>query len=92
MEREEIKVKGLSEIRFSWIIFLIRLAGIPFKMKKMSIAYVIYMITVYICTCCMFLGLLVDVYIYRDDLCHVMLNIRSLTGIIAVVWIDFSCR
>jgi len=92
MEREETKVKGLSEIRFRWIIFFLRLAGIPFKMKKMSTVYVIYMITVIICTCSMCLGMFVDVYIYRDDLSHVMSSIRPLIGISGAVWIYFSCR
>ena len=50
MEREETKVKRLSEIRFIRIIFLLRLGGIPLKMKKISTVYVIYMVTVIICT------------------------------------------
>jgi hypothetical protein len=92
MEREETKVKELREIRFSWIIFFLRVAGIPFKMTKMSPFYVFYMVTVIICTCSMFLGMFVDVYIYRDDLNHVMSSIRPLIGISGVVWIYFSCR
>jgi len=50
METEETKVERLSEIRPSWIIFLLRLGGIPFKMKKMPILDEIYKITVIICT------------------------------------------
>ena len=92
MEGEGTKVKGLSEIRFSWIIFFLRLAGIPFKMKKMSTLYTIYMVTVITCTCSMFLGMFVDVYIHRDDLGHVMTTMRVLFGICSVVWIYFSCR
>jgi len=92
MEREETKVKGLSEIRFKWIIFFLRLGGIPFKMKKMSTVYVIYMITVTICSCSTFLGMFVDVYIHRDDLSHVMTTIRALTAMTNVLWIYFSCR
>jgi hypothetical protein len=92
MEREETKVMGLSEIRFCRIIFFLRLAGIPFKMKKMSTVYVIYMITVFICTCSTFLGMFVDVYIHRDDLGHAMTTIRALTGTTLAVWIYFSCR
>jgi hypothetical protein len=92
MERRGTKVKGLSEIRFSRIIFLFRLAGIPFKMKKISTVYVIYMITVIICSCSTFLGMFVDVYIHRDDLSHVMTNLRALTAMIDILWIYFSCR
>jgi hypothetical protein len=92
MEGEEKKVNGLSEIRFSWIIFFLRLAGIPFKMKKISSVYVIYMITANISTCSTFLGMFVDVYIHRHDLGHVMTNIRALTAVILLLRIYVSCR
>jgi hypothetical protein len=92
MEREEPKEKRLSEIRFRLIIFLLRVAGIPFKMKKMSTVYAIYMITLIVCTFSTFLGMFVDVYIHRDDLGHVMTNIRVSAGISSLVWIYFSCR
>ena len=92
METEETKVKGLSEDRFSSIIFLLRIAGIPFKMKEMSTVYIIYMVTVIIGTCSIFLGLFVDVYIHRDNLGHVMTTIRVLTGMTNILWIYFSCR
>jgi hypothetical protein len=88
----ETKVKGLSEIRFRWIIFFLRLAGISLKMEKMSTIYFIYMITVTICTCSTFLGMFVDVYIHRDDLGHAMTNIRVSIGMTSLVWIYFSCR
>jgi hypothetical protein len=92
MEKEETKVKGFSEIRFRWIIFFIRSAGIPFKMKKMSTLYAIYMITVIVFTCIMFLGMFVDVYLHGDDMRHITTNIRVLTGLATVIWIYFSCR
>ena len=92
MGRVETKVKVLSEIRFRWIIFFLRLEGIPFKMKKMSILYVIYMTTAITCTCSTFLGMCVEVYIHRDDLGHVMTTIRAITAMANFLWIYFSCR
>ena len=92
MEREETKVKGHSENRFSSIIFFLRLAGIPFKMRRMSTLYTIYMITVIICTYSTLIGMCVDVYIHRDDLTRVMTNLRILTALISFVWIYFFCR
>jgi len=92
MEKEEQKLKRLSDIRFSWIIFFLRLGGIPFKMKKMYTLYTIYMITVIICTYSTFVSMFVDVYIHRDDLGHVMTNLRILIGMISLAWIYFSCR
>jgi hypothetical protein len=92
MEREETKVKGQSEIRFRWIIFFLRLAGIPFKMQRMSTLYAIYMITVIICTCSTLLSMFVDVYVHRGDLGHVVKNIRISITVASLVWIYFSSR
>jgi hypothetical protein len=92
MEREETIIKGLSENRFSSVILFLRLGGIPFKMKNTSNLYIIYMVTVIICTCSTFLGLCVDVYLHRDDLGHVMTTVRVLSGMSSLVWIYFSCR
>ena len=92
MEREQLKGKRLSEIRYSWIIFFLRLAGIPFKMKIMSTLYATYMITVIICTYSTYVSMFVDVYIHRDDLGHVMTNLRVLLGLTSTVWTYFSYR
>jgi hypothetical protein len=92
MESENPKVKGLSESRFSLVIFLLRLAGIPLKMKKISTVYGIYMVTVIICSGSTYVGMIFDVYVHRNDLGHAMTNIRVLVGMTNVVWIYFACR
>jgi hypothetical protein len=92
MESENPKVNGLSESRFISIIFLLRLGGIPLKMKKISTVYAVYMITVIICSGSTYVGMFVDVYVHRNDLGHAMTNIRVLVGIMNVVWVYFSCR
>jgi len=92
MDNEGPQVKGLSNSRFGWIIFLLRVAGIPLKMKKMSTLYAIYMVTAISCSCTTCVGMFVDVYIYRDNLAHVMTNIRVLIGFTNVLWILFYCR
>jgi hypothetical protein len=92
MDNEVSKVNGLSKTRFSSIIFLLRLAGIPFKMKKMSTIYAIYMITVISCTCTACVGMFIDVYIHKEDLGHVMTNIRVSVAVTNVVWMFLYCR
>jgi hypothetical protein len=92
MEREETEVKELSEVLFRRIIFLFRLAGIPFKMKKISTLYFIYAVTVNFCSGSALLGLFVDAYLHRDDLGYVMTTIRLLSAMTSVVWIYISCR
>jgi len=92
MVAEETKEERLSEIRFSRIIFFLRLAGIPFKMKKMPTLYKIYMITVNICTYSSIIGMFIDMYIHRNDLVRVMKNLRILAAVTSLVWIYFVCR
>jgi hypothetical protein len=92
MDNKVPEVKALSYSRFGSTIFLLRLAGIPLKMKKTSIFYAIYMIAVITCTCTTFVGMLVDVYIHRDDLGHVMKNIRASIGIMNALCMIFYCR
>jgi len=92
MDNEVTEVKGLSISRFGSIIFLLRLAGIPFKMKKISTLYSLYMVTAISCSCTTFVGMLVDVYIHRDDLGHVMTNIRASITSTNILWIFFNCR
>jgi hypothetical protein len=92
MDNELPKVKEVSNDRFRSIIFLLRLAGIPFKMKKMSTIYAIYMITAISCSCTTFVGMFVDVYIHRDGLLHAMSNIRAAIGVTNSLWLLFYCR
>jgi len=92
MDNKVPEVKEMSNSRFGSIIFLLRLAGTPIKMKKMSTLYAIYMITVISCTCTTFVGMFADVYMYRDDLGHVMTNIRASFGFTNVLWMSFYCR
>jgi len=92
MDNKVPEVKGLSHRRFDSIIFLLRLAGIPIKMKNMSTIYAIYMVTAISCTCTTFGGMLFDVYIHSDDLEHVMTNIRISIACTNFLWILFYCR
>jgi hypothetical protein len=92
MDNELSKVKAPANTRFGSTVFLLRLAGIPFKMKKMSTIYAMYMITVISCTCITFVGMFVDVYIHRDDFGHAMTNIRMSIGFTNTMWLFFYCR
>jgi hypothetical protein len=87
-----MNLKGLLESRFHLVIFLFRIAGIPFKTKKISTIYAIYMITVFISASTTYLGMFVDVYIHREDLGHVMTTMRMLIGFTNVMWIYSCCR
>ena len=92
MNTAEQKVRGLSDNRFASIIFLLRLAGIPVKMKKISTIYAAYMITVIICTSITFIGMLADVNIHWDNLGSAMTSMRVLIPFTNFMWIFSYCR
>jgi len=92
MKTEEQKTKRLLESRFNSIIFLLRLAGIPLKMKKISNIYTMYMLTAIFSTCTTVLGMIVDVCIHRDDLGLIMKNIRVLIAVVNNLWIYAYAR
>jgi len=92
MNTRETKLNGLLNIRFASITFLFRLAGIPVKEKKISTIYFVYMITVIICSCCMFIGMSFDVYVHWDDLGRAMTTVRVLIPFTNYMWIFSNCR
>jgi hypothetical protein len=92
MEGEDTKENGLKESRFGSIIFLLRVAGIPFKMKKVSTVYAVYMITVIFFSCISFLGLLIDASIHRDDLGHTTQGVSVWIPMSNNLWIYIYCR
>jgi len=94
MSRKEIKLKGLSESRFGSMIFLFRMAGIPFKRNKVSTIYAIYMITfiVRVCATTTYLGMFIDVYVHREGLGLAMTTMRVLISCKNVMWIFSNCR
>jgi len=87
MKTEKTKLKGLSEIRFRSTIFLLRMAGIPFQMKKVSTIYAVYMVTVIVCCFSTILGMFFDVYVHWDDLGHAMTTMRILFPFTNIIWI-----
>ena len=92
MGSEQTAINRLTESRFELIIFFFRLAGIPLYMKKISTIYAIYMSTMILCACTTFLGMLVDIFVHRDDLVHVMKNVRMFISTTNVVWMYLYCR
>jgi len=92
MESKEIKIENLSESRFGIVISLLRLGGIPFKMKEISTIYAIYMNILIICGCTAYLGMFVEAYIHRDELGRAMTNMGVLITMTNSIWIYAYCR
>jgi len=92
MNTEKPKLKGLSDSRFSSMIFLLRMAGIPFQMKKLSTIYAIYMVTVTVCCFSTILGMFADVYVHWDELGRAMTTMRALVPFTNVMCIYLYFR
>ena len=92
MNTEKSKLKGLSQTRFGSMIFLFRMAGIPFQMKKVSTIYAVYMITAILCSCTTFIGMLVDACIHWDDLGRAMMTMRAFIMFTNVMWLFSNCK
>ena len=92
MERAGTKMNSLSERRFGLIIFLLRLGGIPFQMKKLSTVYAIYMTTLIFCSFATYIGILLDGYIHWDDLGRFMTTIRVFSPLTNIMWLYIYCR
>ena len=92
MENEGKKINKQSDNYFNSIIFLFRLAGVPFKMNIISTTYAIYMLTVIFCTCSTIIGSVVGVYEHRDDLGHIMASMRVLIPLMNDMVVYVYCR
>jgi hypothetical protein len=92
MNASETEIKGLSDNRFTSIIFLFRLAGIPVKMKKISTIYTAYMITVIICSFSTFIGMFADVNVHWHNLGRAMMSMGALFPFTNTMWIFSYCR
>jgi hypothetical protein len=92
MNKKETKLNGQSESRFGSMIFLLRLAGIPLRMKKISNVYAVYMIAVIVCDSTIYLGMLGDVYVHRYELGRAMTSIRALFSFTNAAWLFSICR
>ena len=92
MNIQDPKQKGLSEIRFGSMIFLFRMAGNPFKFKKVSPIFAVYMITVVICSYSTFIGMSIDACIHWNDLGRAIKTVRALFPFANAMWIYSYCR
>jgi hypothetical protein len=83
---------NLSQGRFGSIIFIFRMAGILFNMKKVSTLYAVYVVTNVVCFSTTYLCMCVDVYIHRNDLGNAMTTVRVLFTFTDIMWLFSYCR
>jgi len=92
MDSENKKLKTMTDRSFGSIILLFRLAVIPIHKKKISFIYAIYRTAVITCAIKTYLGMLVDVYVHRNNLGRAMTTMRLLIPVTNIMWIYTYCR
>jgi hypothetical protein len=86
------KINRLSERRFGSIIFLLRLAGIPFQMKKVPTIYTVYKITLIVCSFATCIGLFFEGYVRWDDLGRASTAMPIIIPFMNLVWLHIYYR
>jgi hypothetical protein len=83
---------NLSESRFKLVLFFIRFAGIPVKIKPVSVLNAVYNLTVTLCFYITTIFLHVETFVLRHQLEDVMKKIRALFVIYVITWAHISLR
>jgi len=92
MENEDTKINSLSKRRFTSIIFLFRLGGIPFKIKKISTIYAVYMATLIFCSFTSYVGMLINVFVHWDNFGTTVTTLHMLIPFTNDLWVYTYCR
>jgi hypothetical protein len=92
MQSQDRKIKSLSGLRFGSIIFLLRIGGIPFQMKKISSVYAVYMATLIFSSFTTYVGMLFDVYVHWDNFGRTVTTLHVLIPLTNIMWLYTYCR
>jgi hypothetical protein len=92
MDTDTSHAKDLSERRFRTLFFVMRLAGIPFNMKTISIIHVTYNGVVVMCFCVTYFSVIMETVISRQNLRETMNNVRAAYAFGLITWTYFSVR
>ncbi|PNF24012.1 hypothetical protein B7P43_G08632 [Cryptotermes secundus] len=90
MKKKETQACDVTENRFRTILTLLRMAGVPINMKKVSILNSIYNVFTAINGYAMYLAFYVDIIIHNDDLKNFMKTFRVLTATSQLYWLHLN--
>ena len=92
MEVDKSDKNSLTERRFRFLLFLLRIAGVAMNMQKQPRAhawYNVYLVTSYYIT---FLSVFLDYLRKRSDFEESMKNVRMIFGMVFTAWMHLSVR
>ena len=89
--KQTIKNK-LTEKRFRISLFIMRLGGVPIYMDKTSRINFVYNSTVTICAYAVFIAIIMDFVVHRNDLKRAMKSLRLILACIVCFWMHLTIR
>jgi hypothetical protein len=92
MDTDISHAKDLSERRFRTLFFVLRLGGVPFNMKNVSIVHAIYNGVLVVCFCVTYFSVIMGFTVRNQNLEETMNNVRTVYGFGLVTWMYFSVR
>jgi hypothetical protein len=92
MDVDKSDKNSLTERRFGFLLFLIRMSGVALNMQKQTKAhawYTVYIVATYYIT---YLSVFLDYLRIRSDLEESMKNVRMIFGMGLIAWIHLCLR
>lgn len=83
---------NLTENRFRISLFIMRLGGVPIYMDKTSRINFVYNSTVTICAYAVYIAMIMDFVVYRNDLKRAMKSLRVILACTLTFWIHLNIR
>jgi hypothetical protein len=92
METKKTVTNNLTQHRFRVTLFLLRLGGVSIYVDKTSKGNFLYNCTVTICAYAVFMAMIMDFIVHRDDLQRAMKTFRVIVACILIFWMHLSVR
>jgi hypothetical protein len=92
MDTKQTIKKKLAENRFRISLFIMRLGGVPIYMDKTSRINFVYNSTVTICAYVVFIAMIMDFVVHRNDLKRAMKSLRLILSCTLCFWIHLNIR
>jgi len=92
MDTKQTIRKKLTENRFRISLFIMRLGGVPIYVDKMSRINFLYNSTVTICAYSVFIAMVMDFVVHRNDLKRAIKSLRVILTCTLCFWIHLNIR
>jgi len=92
MDTKQTIKNNLTENRFRISLFIMRLGGVPIYVDKTSTINFVYNSTVTVCAYAVFIAMVMDFVVHRNDLKRAVKALRVILACILCFWIHLNVR